>query len=44
MEISVKGIPVHYAENGDGEAALVLQGWGTSINLYDPIIDTLAEK
>ncbi|MCR4779585.1 MAG: alpha/beta hydrolase [Ruminiclostridium sp.] len=44
MEISVKGIPVHYAENGDGGAALVLQGWGTSINLYDPIIDTLAEK
>jgi pimeloyl-ACP methyl ester carboxylesterase len=44
MEINIKGIPVHYTENGDGEAALVLQGWGTSINLYDPIIDTLAEK
>lgn len=44
MEINVKGLPVHYAENGDGADALVLQGWGTGINLYDPIIDTLAEK
>lgn len=44
MELSIKGIPVNYAENGDGEAALVLQGWGTSVNLYNPIIDTLAER
>ena len=44
MEITVKGIPVSYIENGDGDYALVLQGWGTSITLYTPIIDTLAEK
>jgi len=44
MEISVRGIPVSYLENGDGDYAIVLQGWGTSINLYNAIIDTLAEK
>lgn len=44
MEVTVKGIPVSYIENGDGDYALVLQGWGTSITLYAPIIDTLAEK
>lgn len=44
MEITVKGIPTNYAENGGGDYAIVLQGWGTSINLYNAIIDTLAEK
>ncbi len=39
----IDDIPVNYIEKGDGEAVLLLHGWGANITLYQGIIDTLAK-
>ncbi len=43
MEITVDGLKVRYRISGEGNSALViLQGWGTSFEAYDPIMRLLA--
>ncbi len=39
----IDDIPVNYIEKGNGEAVLLLHGWGANITLYQGIIDTLAK-
>lgn len=39
----IDDIPVNYIEKGNGEAVLLLHGWGADITLYQGIIDTLAK-
>lgn len=44
MEITVNGIKTHYIKEGNGENVLVLQGWGTEIELYSAVISEMAKK
>lgn len=37
----IDNIPVNYIEAGEGDAVLLLHGWGANITLYQGIIDTL---
>lgn len=42
MEIEVKGINVNYIDEGAGTPIILLQGWGTNIDLYKKVTDKLA--
>ncbi len=44
MNIEINGILTNYIDKGDGSAVIVLQGWGTSVELYSAVIDKIAEK
>ena len=44
MEITVNGLKTHYIKEGNGENVLVLQGWGTEIELYSAVISEMAKK
>lgn len=44
MNVDINGIPVNYIDKGEGDIVLVLQGWGTSVDLYSAVIDKAAEK
>jgi pimeloyl-ACP methyl ester carboxylesterase len=44
MNIEIDGINTNYIDKGDGNTVLVLQGWGTSVELYNTVIDTMAQK
>lgn len=44
MNVEVDGISVNYTDKGSGTVFLLLQGWGTSIDLYGAVIDKAAEK
>lgn len=41
MTKKIDGISVNYTDEGEGEAVLLLHGWGANITLYRGIIDTL---
>ena len=43
MVRKVDGISVNYIDEGEGEAVLLLHGWGANITLYRGIIDTLKQ-
>ncbi len=43
MVKKIDGIPVNYIDEGEGEAVLLLHGWGANITLYQGIIDTLKQ-
>lgn len=40
----IDGISVNYTDEGEGEAVLLLHGWGANITLYRGIIDTLKQS
>lgn len=44
MNAAVNGLNIHYLKEGSGENALVLQGWGTEIELYSAVISELSKK
>ena len=44
MTTDVNGISTNYIDKGEGDAVLILQGWGTSVDLYSAVIDTAAQK
>lgn len=39
MNISINGIKTNYIEKGEGEAILLLHGWGSNIELFKGIIE-----
>ena len=44
MKTDINGISVNYIDKGSGDAVLLLQGWGTSVDLYSAVIDLMAGK
>lgn len=44
MNIDINGLKINYADKGSGDIVLVLQGWGTSVDLYASVIDLCAQK
>ena len=45
MNIVVDGYNVNYKITGDGEeTAVVLQGWGTNLGMYDSVADAIRDK
>ena len=45
MTVTVSGIPVNALDLGQGEeTALILQGWGTNLSLYQALGEHLAER
>lgn len=44
MIMDIDGIPVNYAEQGAGDAVLLLHGWGADITLFGEMINTLSVK
>ena len=35
LTVEVQGIPVAYTDSGEGEVAVLLQGWGTKLAVYE---------
>ena len=44
MNVVIDGLNIHYLKEGNGENVLVLQGWGTEIELYSAVIAQLSKK
>lgn len=44
LETMIKGLKVHYETAGQGEAVLLLHGWGSSIEPYRPLMGLLAQQ
>ena len=45
MYLEIDGLKINYKITGDGdETAVMLQGWGTNMELYDPVAATICEK
>jgi len=44
MEMTYKGLRVEYLEAGEGPLVVLLHGWGSNKELYQPLMNTLAVK
>lgn len=44
MTTVINELNIHYLKEGSGESVLVLQGWGTEIELYSAVINELSKK
>ena len=45
MYLEIDGLKINYKITGDGDdTAVMLQGWGTNMELYDPVAATICEK
>lgn len=44
VNVVINGLNTHYLKEGNGGNVLVLQGWGTEIELYGAVISELAKK
>ena len=44
MIIDINGIKTNYIKEGDGEAVMLLHGWGSNIKLFNGIIKLLSKK
>ncbi|MCL2107021.1 MAG: alpha/beta fold hydrolase [Oscillospiraceae bacterium] len=42
--IQIQGQTIYYADSGAGEAVLLLHGWGTDHQLFEPLIRLLAQN
>lgn len=42
--IEINGLSINFIKKGNGENVLLLQGWGTSVDLYSPVINEIAKK
>lgn len=43
MYISVDGINTHYEDRGSGDTIVILQGWGTTLSLYEGLLAHLSK-
>lgn len=41
MEIIIDNYKINYKVSGQGKAVVILQGWGTSLDMYDPIANSI---
>ncbi|MBE5850300.1 MAG: alpha/beta hydrolase [Lachnospiraceae bacterium] len=45
MHIDINGYNICYKESGNGsDVVVILQGWGTSMKLYDPVAEILSNR
>lgn len=44
MFLSIDGLKIEYTEKGEGDAVLLLHGWGSSFKFYESIIDNLSSR
>lgn len=44
MFTTIKGLKVHYEVHGEGAPIVLLHGWGTSLRLYDSVVEFLKDK
>lgn len=44
MNIDIDGYNTEYKKTGDGDAVLILQGWGTTMEVYDSIANWLSPR
>lgn len=44
MEITVKGLSLHYEQYGSGEDVLLLHGWGSSLDAFSVLGNRIAKK
>lgn len=44
MNITINSISLEYTDTGSGDAVVMLHGWGASKELYQNVINTVAEK
>lgn len=44
MTVNIDGLNIHYIDEGEGEALLMLHGWGSSCAAYRGIINALKHK
>lgn len=42
IEININGLKINYIKKGKGKTVLILPGWGTVINTYDPLIESIS--
>lgn len=44
LECTINGITLHYEEAGQGEALLLLHGWGSNLRAFNVLVPALAES
>lgn len=44
MEFSYQEIKINYSKEGDGEAIILLHGWGQNLHTFDSLVDVLKGK
>lgn len=44
MFTNIKGLKVHYEVHGEGHPIVLLHGWGTSLRLYDSVMEYLQKN
>lgn len=44
MEILINGIKVNYIDEGSGNVVVLLQGWGTNLEIYKKVTDKLSKN
>lgn len=42
IEANVNGLKINYIKKGNGKTVLILPGWGTVINTYNPLIESIS--
>ncbi len=44
MNININGLNINYISKGEGDAVVLLHGWGSNITLFDRMINLLCQK
>lgn len=44
MKINIDNYSINYKISGQGETVVILQGWGTSMDLYDTVANTINSR
>ena len=42
IETNINGLKINYIKKGKGKTVLILPGWGTVINTYKPLIESIS--
>ena len=42
IEANINGLKINYIKQGKGKTVLILPGWGTVINTYKPLIESIS--
>lgn len=42
IETIINGLKINYIKKGEGKTVLILPGWGTVINTYNPLIESIS--
>lgn len=40
--IKIKGLNINYIKKGNGKSVLIIPGWGTTIEIYMPLINSIS--